>query len=494
MITQDIKSKPMSQINNLAKKLIPSAIIFIVVVIRAYPMLFAKFGPIDDHEIAAWLHNGQERRFNGFFYNLFSNYEITHWSETGRFRPIAYLFRILEASLYGDCVWMYYLERFILFSISIILIAKAVHRLTGFYKESELATYLSLALVLSILPSWQDVILRLGPSEIYLIFGYSLFLYGLSSNSDSKNRFMFIGALIAAGSKENGIFLLLAFSIFICLSKLGKITKSLFLITALSISLFIALGPILFSKNQNGVDVYGRKLTPISLLSVFYSNPVYFYVACSGVLFVLVNYITSNRAVGTKMNYLILVTCSFQISEQIFYKTKIGGYSRYSIVSQINFAILLFVLFSLIAARNGFLSNLQKYLKLMCILTAGIATFSSVPIVGVTNIRSHAQEMKMMTTAYQRFLTQISEQRNSDELLIMASADGDSEAASGTKDFLVLRNPSSGRIIQITNKVPAGKKSEIVTCLILGDASNPIIRTSFCGRIFNFNMKYFPSY
>jgi hypothetical protein len=496
MITQGIKSNPMSQIISFAKKEFASAILFFVVLVRTHPMLFAKFGPIDDHEIAVWLQNRQEQPFKGLFFNLMNNDELSNWSQTGRYRPFAYFMRILETSIFGDYVWMFYMERFFLLTCSILIIAKATQKLTGLYGGSERAPYIALALALSILPAWQDVILRLGPSEIYLIFGYSLFLHGLSRSPRTSHRYMFIGALIAAGSKENGIFLLLAFSVFAVMRRERNLNKTLKFLSALSIALFISLGPILFRKNLEVVDIYGKKITLETLGQVLVSNsnPVYFYIACLAILVALSYCLMAKKIRRYRIVYLTFISSCFLISEQIFYRVKIGGYSRYSIVSQINLVILLFILFSILASRVWFQSKQKPVFIFSSVLIIWVATLSSVPIVGVSNIRTHAEEMREMTISYQEFLNQILEHRKSSNVLIIASKDGDSEAASGTQDFLRRDNPNLKTQLLVSNGDWIKTDVADTTCVILGDAIGPPIRDLGCNQVLNFNTKYFPSY
>ena len=156
--------------------------------------------------------------------------------------------------------------------------------------------------------------------------------------------------------------------------------------------------------------------------------------------------------------------------------------------------ILIFVLFSILGTRVLFLSKQKNIFIFISVLIAGIATFTSAPIVGVSNIRSHAEEMREMTASYQEFLNQISEDENTSSLLIIASKDADSEPAAGTQDFLLLNKPYLKTKLLVSDEDWMSRNVDDITCVILGEEIDPPTRILGCNKVMNFNMKYFPSY
>jgi hypothetical protein len=226
--------------------------------------LQAEWSIIDDHEIVYTLGPQQQLSFGALVTLAATHREIGSpalgWT---RYRPSYYLLRISECYLWGDHPTLWYLCRFVLFAISVAIFWKLVARWLG----SLLACLLILATLTY--PFWADIWSRLGPAEIYAVFGVALYLQGLCTLCLGKRRvagwlLLTAGALVAMGSKEN--FLLLVPCTWLLAAwlwrrkRLGRLGATCTLL-ATAAGLFI--GSIVFAKLKHSqVDVYQASVAP----------------------------------------------------------------------------------------------------------------------------------------------------------------------------------------------------------------------------------------
>ena len=114
---------------------------------------------IDDHEIFSFLGPGLHLPLTDIWSTLLAKTEVG--TLQGRFRPGYYVFKLIETSLWGDNVHLWYLVRTIGFAIFLGSIWWFMRRFAGIWLSGVLTVYVSL------LPLWAGIWARLGPSEIY---------------------------------------------------------------------------------------------------------------------------------------------------------------------------------------------------------------------------------------------------------------------------------------------------------------------------------------
>jgi hypothetical protein len=119
----------------------------------------ANWGLIDDHEIFHFLGPNPHLPLSEIWTTLLAKTEVG--TLKGRFRPGYYVFKLIETSLWGTNVHLWYLARTICFAVFLSSIWWFMRRFAGIWLAGILTLYISL------LPMWAGVWSRLGPSEIY---------------------------------------------------------------------------------------------------------------------------------------------------------------------------------------------------------------------------------------------------------------------------------------------------------------------------------------
>lgn len=119
----------------------------------------ANWGMIDDHENFSFLGPDLYHPLADIWNTLLAKTEVG--TLEGRFRPGYYIFKLIETSLWGANIHLWYLARTIGFAIFLSSIWWFMRRFTGIWLAGILTAYISF------LPLWADVWSRLGPSESY---------------------------------------------------------------------------------------------------------------------------------------------------------------------------------------------------------------------------------------------------------------------------------------------------------------------------------------
>ena len=226
-----------------------------------------KFGPVDDHEIFTFLGTSHKMGWLDIPHLLWNKTEIGNWGTSARFRPSYYTIRVLETKIFGVNPALWYALRLVLVAVISYLLTLFTLQLVDL-KQKKLIAVCGLISILTVLSlnAWSDIILRLGPSEFYLGVGYAFFLYLLIINIQKPRPATYVALavslVVVAGSKENGISLLLPFLLLTAfllqkkaLPKLLACGASVF--TSVFSSL-VFLAP-LSSIDATGVDIYGNQ-------------------------------------------------------------------------------------------------------------------------------------------------------------------------------------------------------------------------------------------
>ena len=233
-----------------------------VAVLLTGGMVFADFSIVDDHREALWLGSNGSLPFSRIWPYLLET-EVGSLGSGGRFRPIFILYLELEAWLLGDRPGLYHALRVLYFGLFLGAAGRIAVRCIGLLP--------ALAMVIGIagLGFWSNLwTLSFGPAEQLAILGISLVLIACDAivpRLVSGERIpgwalpvASFGTAIAAGSKENFIFLLVA---------LGPLALAMAAMRRLRlVSAILALPPLIVpvlviyslrSAARNSRDLYG---------------------------------------------------------------------------------------------------------------------------------------------------------------------------------------------------------------------------------------------
>lgn len=184
----------------------------------AGPNLGARWGFIDDHEIALFLGRDHKITAEELVPAILST-EVGSPGYTSRYRPGYYITRIGECYLWGDSPRLWYLTRLAIWSLFLLSIALLSYNFGG----------LSLALIappwVGSLTLWVDIWPRMGTAEVYGVLGLglvllsSVFYLRLVLMNESVGRFraaiglscLVLGSFFLLGAKENWLIFPLLF-------------------------------------------------------------------------------------------------------------------------------------------------------------------------------------------------------------------------------------------------------------------------------------------
>ena len=220
----------------------------------------AQWWVIDDHEIAYFLGSDHSLNVKEIPEKILNDTEIGLYPYSLRFRPVYYIFRLLEAWTWGDKPGIWYTFRILIFTFFVgffwYLVSQKVGSVIGGFTTFYMATQ----------TYWVDIIGRLGPSECYSAMGLAIFGWGVheiyKSNKTIGWWYLFVGTVICSGTKENFLFLLLPVA-YICWDNF-KSRRLNFIKVTLAISSYtwmVWVGFVVFvSARLYGGDVYSNSV------------------------------------------------------------------------------------------------------------------------------------------------------------------------------------------------------------------------------------------
>lgn len=230
----------------------PDRIILIVATFAFFPLFFAKFAIIDDHEIFLFL---SRFRVLGFYEMLTSLFWLPDLGGIPRFRPIYYVFRTSEILLWQNCALFWTMTRFLIatfFAVAVrrsfdLLVFPGAGIIAGFY--------------VLFAPWIADIFFRYGPAESYAIFFCGLLLVLLSQNRSINWVGVCFCVTMLVGIKENFIVLIpiLIYASYRVFSEKKIIQSILVFLSLLFVfwCLYILVGKVVVSA---GVDIYGNSV------------------------------------------------------------------------------------------------------------------------------------------------------------------------------------------------------------------------------------------
>lgn len=224
-------------------------------------LLTAQWSSIDDHEIM-WFLGPSGRLAVGDIAARLAETEVGQYAMYPRFRPIYYILRLLETAAWGRDPALWYGARITMLIVSLGLFWLLVSPVVG-----DLGGALLCAYALSF-PFWVEIFGRLGPSETYAVVGLAIYLAAFVSclrqmRGGIRCRLLsaagiLVGALLAVGSKENMLILVLPTAYLGYLAGTRRQAAMLASVAlTLAVSALVGYG-ILLATARSGTDVYGQ--------------------------------------------------------------------------------------------------------------------------------------------------------------------------------------------------------------------------------------------
>lgn len=358
---------------------------FFVIFYSWGPLINAQWSIIDDHEIMSFIGDNERLPFSRILPVLIKKTEVAHLGNSLRYRPVYYTFRLLESALWGKNPSYWYFLRISIAALFAIVFTMFFLQLGGAILTSGFIVF-----VLSS-PYWSDIFARLGPSEVYSVMGVSLFVLGMmraikGSSLDFISMISIsLGIIIAAGSKENLIFLGVVPFWFLFSKKIYLRSHQKIIFIALLVYLTIIILTIINALSHSGHDIYMNKVSfKISshLTSSFFSNKYVLIWLCGGILLLLAilklkmarsfdsDNLNTKIFIILKSN-IILFFSMFLIyySQYIFYSGKWpDGVGRYLFPGVLSGQIALFVfIYSVIEIGRCYFSQSEVFIRLLSI-------------------------------------------------------------------------------------------------------------------------------
>jgi len=235
------------------------------------PGVEAKWGWVDDHEIALFLGPDRTLSLSEIIPTLLST-EVGAYGTTSRYRPGYYIARILECFLWGGSPQTWYLARVVFWAWFLFGICFVLERHLGLYLT---LGFLGWALSL---PIWGDLWARMGPAEIYSALGLA-FVLPLAQiilqkpeagkiEECSRWLLLLLSALLLLGSKENWLLLPVPLLVFgICWWRFGgRSFWGLSFLTIIAAAWAFCTGAIVLGVRSAG-HVYGADIVSQPLLN-----------------------------------------------------------------------------------------------------------------------------------------------------------------------------------------------------------------------------------
>ncbi len=440
-----------------------SVSVFLVVVaafsayISFHYALKIKFGPIDDHEVFKFLGSKQQIGWLDIPNVLWTKTEVGKWGTSPRYRPSYYAVRIFETKFFGANPTLWYALRLVLVAIVSFLLTSVALQLANLRQKS-LTAVCGVISILSVLTlnAWTEIILRLGPAEFYLGVGYAFFLYLLIINIQKPRPTTFVALtlslVIVAGSKENGVSLLLPFLLLTAYlvqkKAFSKLLASGLSLVAMVFSALVFLGP-LNSIDTTGADIYGnqRSLKGSMILGLNYIKSSDFQRIFSLLLLILLCSLLQRKLHGHNMtiqNVAPLMGAYFVLQivlEHIFY---MGNFSepRYTLITEISKTLLLLIaIFSTVGLVIDVLGTRHvqaRLASLALLLLAFPATYTNFKTSATGNQKTALSKAES-TSAYQqkiRDIVQALGNRSSENVVIQMNNIWDYEPAYAVIQYL----------------------------------------------------------
>jgi len=344
--------------------------------------LRSRFSLIDDHEIISYLGLDQSMTYSEFLPALM-NTEFGSWGSFLRFRPIFYAFKVTEALFFGYHPFFFHLVQLIILIASVYFFTIAIVPNSSRTIGQSLALRIPISITLVTLPAWSGIVPFLGATEILSTFGYSLILYSFRSlqtyGFNSRTWYLFhFAVILIVGSKENGVFCLLPYGLFLLIFKRQKIkiskSQMLILIATVIWAVYCFMGPFLAINNNQGMDYYGQNRSVTSSINALFASYNIWQIKIALILSIIVILqklayrLTEGKwTFGFTTSSTILITILMMTDYAVYGLALTNLNNRYSINIEIGLAIILIML--ALSVTEKYLRNTgPKFLPLAIIL------------------------------------------------------------------------------------------------------------------------------
>jgi hypothetical protein len=231
----------------------------------------ANWGMIDDHEIFYFLGPGLHLPLADIWSTLLAKTEVG--SLQGRFRPGYYAFKLIETSLWGADVHLWYLARTVGFAVFLGSIWWWMRRFVGLWLSG------ALTVTISLLPLWAGIWSRLGPSEAYgavcigimLFAAYFVFFSDAPRTRNASAIALTLATIALIGMKETFVPLAGGTVAALILAAVARKLSPL-VIVILMLAIFACLGGIVAVVGKqvqaSGADYYANSIAFWPVLKV----------------------------------------------------------------------------------------------------------------------------------------------------------------------------------------------------------------------------------
>lgn len=327
--------------------------------------LRTPFGLIDDHSIMHYL--GPDKKVNlTEIPKLILSTEVGQFGNYERYRPSYYFLQVTESFLWGDSSTLWYGFRLIMFSSALMICWFLVSRLVG------LGVGLLFILYILTYQYWADIFARLGPAEIYGVFGLAFYSSGFLLLYQNAVRpklkkwrgitLLSLGFIISVGTKENFIILILpTLILFFKHARYWKKNKTILaILSVLLIFSGLIATSVVIGTLKIGHDIYQKDISSTSRVSLIINGSkdfmVRFKVIYIGLLTLLLGVLSykdrklfkSFIRIAKKLALVTLFLLLVYVSQYVFYYGNYPVNIRYDFPGMLVGPLLLLVVFAYI--------------------------------------------------------------------------------------------------------------------------------------------------
>jgi len=317
------------------------AALLVIVIVAGFPLLSTGLRSIDDHEYLTYrLMNPTGSPWTAL---LDASYRSIGELDEARWRPLYHFGRSLTTALISDAtspryLWRLFLTAFVAWGLA----TRVIKIVTPTLNDSRFRFFLILTgglLNLSI-ADWADITARLGPQELFALFGLTITLLSLHTAPRTHHQIgMITGVLVMCGYKEN--FPLLASLLLVAVLVMNKaFRRQKMILLGIAISIVSSLISFSAVRLRGGLDVYDtdRSLKSMANSFVLLLDSVRF--EWSAILLVI-SLALSKRGRRPLVSWLGIFVFGLLATEWLIYGESMDVYGRYAAVSDLAVALLL---------------------------------------------------------------------------------------------------------------------------------------------------------
>jgi hypothetical protein len=468
-----------------------------------HPVFDGQWSLIDDHWAMHFV--SKIKRLGLSFWHIVPltlDSEVGEFGNYPRYRPSYYFLYVAEAFLWGDDANLWWRARFGIFSLLFASLWWFVSRWVNTVSAFVFTAWL-------FLPGyWVDIWGRLGPGEIYAALGLALFIVGaakwyegLRPSADSGESLWLpcavttLGAVIAAGSKENFVLLLVPVFILTAWSWLSRRGRAAAMTCFLVSGAYCALvaGSILIYLVKNKTDVYNREVTSSKVSALLWQEISRLMPLVGGISAVIIgvcilgtvlrrgeakSFLNTGLTFGSTLLLLLLL----HISQFVFYNGNYPTNMRYDFPGAfvVPFCWLAGYLF---LSRCLLLVGVARVVDRLVVVATTLMFFSIIHKTGYGYFTSYMAGMREQTSAFTQRVTKTANKcKKRPELPILFDSYSvwDFEKVGSIRRFLLaqgVRNPMMLRVNYGADGFLEGSLERSLTVRLHQYSQGSILRT-----------------